>query len=121
VVAREANSEELVLFYQHAAEMMRGYHLHVGAVDRLLALPRIPALYTKDRALAVMLPVDYLFWTSRVARVAQALTAHVPARPRIARRELWIAGNVSPRARQEFEALGWRVYEQVLTQLNPPA
>ena len=25
-VAREANSEELVLFYEHVAEMMRGYH-----------------------------------------------------------------------------------------------
>ena len=119
-VAREAPSEEMALFYQHVAEMMRGYHLHVGTVDRLLALPRIPALYTKDQALVVMVPVDYLFWTSRVARVAQALTAHVPSRPRIARRELWIAGNVSPRARQEFEALGWLVYEQVSVRLNPP-
>ena len=101
--------------------MMRGYHLHVGAVDRLLALPRIPALYTKNHALVVMLPVDYLFWTSRVAMVAQALTAKMPRRPRIARRELWIAGNVSPRARQELEALGWTVYEQVSAKLNPPA
>lgn len=120
-VAKEADSEDLVLFYQYVAEMMHGYHLHVGAVDRLLALPRIPALYTKDQALVVMLPVDYLFWTSRVARVAQAMTASVPDRPRIARRELWIAGNVSPRARQEFEALGWTVYEQVFERLNPPA
>ncbi len=120
-VASEANSEELVLFYEHVAEMMRGYHEHVGAVDRLLSMPRVPALYTKDRALVVMLPVDYLFWTSRVARVAQALTANVPSRPRVARRELWIAGNVSPRARQELEALGWTVHAQVLAQLNPPA
>lgn len=120
-VAREANSDELVLFYQQVAEMMRGYHLHVGAVDRLLALPRIPALYTKNHALVVMLPVDYLFWTSRVAMVAQALTAKMPSRPRIARRELWIAGNVSPRARQELETLGWTVYEQVSAKLNPPA
>ena len=120
-VASEANSEELVLFYEHVAEMMRGYHAHVGAVDRLLSMPRVPALYTKDRALVVMLPVDYLFWTSRVARVAQALTANVPSRPRVARRELWIAGNVSPRARQELEAMGWTVHAQVLAQLNPPA
>jgi hypothetical protein len=120
-VAREANSDELVLFYQQVAEMMRGYHLHVGAVDRLLALPRIPALYTKNHALVVMLPVDYLFWTSRVAMVAQALTATMPSRPRIARRELWIAGNVSPPARRELEALGWTVYEQVSAKLNPPA
>lgn len=120
-VATEANSEELVLFYQHVAEMMRGYHAHIVAVDRLLVLPRIPALYARNGALVVMLPVDYIFWTSRVARVAQALTAHAPSRPRIARRELWIAGNVSPRARQEFEALGWTVHEQALAQLNPPA
>ena len=73
------------------------------------------------RGLVVMLPVDYLFWTSRVAMVAQALTAKMPSRPRIAQRELWIAGNVSPRARQEFEALGWTVYEQVSAKLNPPA
>jgi hypothetical protein len=118
-VAREANSEELVLFYQHVAEMMRGYHLHVGAVDRLLALPRNPALYTKDQVLVVMLPVDYLFWTSRAARIAQALTASVPARLRIARCELWIAGDVSPRAKQELEAMGWTVYDQVFKRLNP--
>ena len=120
-VARDAPSEEMALFYQHVAEMMRGYHLHVGTVERLLELPRIPALYSKGQALVVMLPVDYLFWTSRVARVAQALTAYAPSRPRIARRELWIAGNVSPRARQELEVLGWTVYEQVFAQLNPPA
>jgi hypothetical protein len=66
-----------------------------------------------------MLPVDHLFWTSRVASVAQALTTHVPSRPRIAQRELWIAGNVSPRARQELESLGWAVYEQVSAKLNP--
>ena len=118
-VAKEANSEDLVVFYQHVVEMMRGYHVHVGAVDRLLVLPRIPALYTKNKSLVVMLPVDYLFWTSRVVSVAQALTAHVPRRPRIARRELWIAGNVSPRARQELESLGWGVYEQVSSKLNP--
>jgi hypothetical protein len=111
----------MALFYQEVAEMMRGYHLQVGAVDRLLALPRIPALYSKDQALVVLLPVDYLFWTSRVARVAQALTAHVPSRPRIVRRELWIAGNVSPRARQELETLGWTVHEQVFARLYPPA
>jgi len=120
-VATEANSDELVLFYQQVAEMMRGYHLHVSPVDRLLPMPRIPALYTKHHALVVMLPVDCLFWTSRVALVAQALTARVPIRPRIARRELWIAGNVSPRARHEFESLGWRVFEQVSAKLNPPA
>jgi hypothetical protein len=118
-VAEEANSEELVLFYQHVVEMMRGYHVHIGAVDRLLVLPRVPALYTKNKTLVVMLPVDDLFWTSRVASVAQALTTHVPSRPRIAQRELWIAGNVSPRARQELESLGWTVYEQVSAKLNP--
>ena len=118
-VAKEANSEELVLFYQHVVEMMRGYQAHIGAVDRVLALPRIPALYTKNKTLVVMLPVDYMFWTPRVASVAQALTTHVPDRPRIARRELWIAGNVSPRARQELESLGWKVYEQVSATLNP--
>ncbi|SLM46818.1 conserved protein of unknown function [Nitrospira japonica] len=118
-VAEEAPSEELVLFYQHLVEMMRGYHVHVGAVDRLLVLPRVPALYTKNKTLVVMLPLDYVFWTPRVASVAQALTTHVPSRPRIARRELWIAGNASPRARQELESLGWTVYEQVSAKLNP--
>ena len=118
-VAGEAPSEELVLFYQHVVEMMRGYHVHIGAVDRLLVLPRVPALYTKNKTLVVMLPVDYLFWTSRVASVAQALTTHVPNRPRIAQRELWIAGNVSQRARQELELLGWTVFEQVSAKLNP--
>jgi len=119
--ASEANSEEAVLFYQYVAEMMRGYHRHVGRADRLIALPKIPALYTTDRRLVVLLPVDHVFWTSRVAGVAAALTANVPRRPRVARREIWVAGNVSAHAREELESAGWAVREQVKARLFPPA
>ena len=50
-------------------------------------------------------PVDYAAWTENVANFAR--------RPDFASTSLdiYLTGRMSPRARQEFERIGWRVHE----------
>ena len=66
------------------------------------------------RLALVPAPVDYVSWTERVA--------HFADRPDIAgapTRRLWLAGKLSPRARQELTARKWAIEEGV--SIVPPA
>jgi hypothetical protein len=60
----------------------------------------------RDGALILPAPVDYVSWTERVASFAQS-----PTFPAVPQRTLWLAGKMSPRAKKEFEALGWTLRE----------
>jgi hypothetical protein len=62
---------------------------------------------TQSGALVIAAPVDYVSWTERPAAYVQ--------RPDLAGKahQLWVAGRVSPRARQELTARGWAVREGV--------
>lgn len=60
----------------------------------------------QDGAVILPTPVDYISWTERVARFATQ-----PAFLRMSPRTLWLAGQMSPRAKKEFTANGWTVYE----------
>jgi NAD-dependent DNA ligase len=57
-------------------------------------------------AIVVPAPVDYVSWTERVARFANRNDL------KAAQRTILLTGKMSPRARQEFEALGWKVEEE---------
>jgi len=60
----------------------------------------------QDGALILPAPVDYLSWTERLARFATQ-----PAFLEVPQRTLWLAGQMSPRAKKEFTANGWTIHE----------
>ena len=61
-------------------------------------------------AIVVPAPVDYVSWTERVARFANRGDLKAP------QRTILLTGKMSPRARQEFEALGWKIEEEARPQ-----
>ena len=65
-------------------------------------------LVARDQTGAVIMPapVDYLCWTERVAAFATQ-----PAFLSVSQRTLWVAGQLSPRAKKEFAANGWNIQE----------
>ena len=67
-------------------------------------------LVARDQTGAAILPapVDYLCWTERVAAFATQ-----PAFLDVPQRTLWVAGQLSPRAKKEFAANGWNIQESV--------
>jgi hypothetical protein len=65
-------------------------------------------LVAEDQTGAAILPtpVDYLCWTERIARFATQ-----PTFLAVPQRTLWVAGQMSPRAKKEFAANGWTIHE----------
>jgi hypothetical protein len=61
---------------------------------------------TRDGAILVPAPLDYVPWTQAVATFARR--PDLKAKNRTA----WLTGRLSPRAKQEFAAARWTVQEE---------
>jgi hypothetical protein len=57
----------------------------------------------RDGALILPAPVDYVSWTERIASFATSPDL------KASQRTVWLSGKMSPRAKKEFEVLGWTV------------
>jgi len=60
----------------------------------------------RDGTLVALAPVDYVSWTERIAGFAGSEDL------KAAQWTVLLAGKMSPRAKKEFEALGWIVREE---------
>ncbi len=116
-VAVEAESEEEAFFFQRMAEMMLGYHELVSPGQEILVSNHIPLLYTKNQHLVLTVMLDYGWWSSEAHGISTTLTAFSPANRTITTREFWVSGKLSPRAKNELEARGWKVEVDGMTKL----
>jgi hypothetical protein len=103
-LAATAASEDQARFLMGAAQMLAHHHEWVTPLTTVLARGTVVGK-TAAGGLVVGAPVDYVAWTESVANFAR--------RPDFAASSLdiWLTGRMSPRARQEFERIGWRVHE----------
>jgi hypothetical protein len=99
-LASTARSEEQARFLATAVRMLGKAH----DLEEVTATGTVVGR-EKNGALVVPAPVDYVSWTERVARFADREGLKAPVR------SIWLTGKMSPRARQEFEARGWKVNE----------
>jgi hypothetical protein len=63
---------------------------------------------TKDGAVAVILPTDHLIWSERVASALMEIS-DTPKVAESAGKELWVLGDLSDKARDEFKKAGWKI------------
>jgi hypothetical protein len=103
-LAATAANEDQARFLMGAAQMLAHHHEWVTPLAALMARGTMVGK-TAAGGLVVGAPVDYVAWTENVANFAR--------RPDFAASSLdiWLTGRMSPRARQEFERIGWRVHE----------
>ena len=99
-LAATARSEEQARFLTTAVRLLGKAH----ALDEVTATGTIIGR-EKGGGIVVPAPVDYVSWTERVARFANRDDL------KASERSIWLTGKMSPRARREFEALGWKVNE----------
>ena len=103
-LAATAANEDQARFLVGAAQMLAHHHEWVTPLTMVMARG---AMVGKTAAGGVVVgaPVDYAAWTENVANFAR--------RPDFASTSLdiYLTGRMSPRARQEFERIGWRVHE----------
>jgi hypothetical protein len=105
-LASTAESEVQARFLTDAVGMLVRYSETQAPITRLIVRR---AIIGQDRngAIVVQAPVDYVSWTELVSYFAH--------RPDLAksRRTIWLTGQLSPVARENFRALGWTVNEKV--------
>jgi hypothetical protein len=108
-LAAGSASEDDARFLTGCVQMLARHH---ETVERLSAVTGRGTVIgrTSGGAVVVPGPVDYLSWTQRISNFAK--------RPDLqaTKRGIWLTGRMSPRAKQEFAALGWAVHEGVSPQ-----
>jgi hypothetical protein len=121
-MALRAKREEEALFFQRLAEMMVNYHHTVVPINKLIIVEdRLILGYTDDQALVATVPVFRLPWTRDVAQAAEAVLEEASSQGRVRRLEIWLTGELTPRARTELESRGFMVHEGAfLRLLGPP-
>ncbi len=108
-----SQSEQQSIFLMRQAEAVLGFHQNVTAVDRLERSNRQVTLYTTDSRAVSIMPADHLVWSVGASIIAdQAIYRGM-------RRELWLTGSISDRARAEFSDRGWRVMADMRDRLAP--
>jgi len=110
--AAGAESEEEAIIQIGSAIMLQWYHSNESRIARLVPSGIVPVAHAADGHLALMLPVDRMFWTEDVATGAERLSA-LAREQGDGRIRLWTRAVVSERCRQELESLGWTVRSEV--------
>jgi hypothetical protein len=99
-LAATARSEEQARFLATAVRLLGKPH----ELEEVTATGTVVGR-EKGGSIVVPAPVDYVSWTERVAGFANRDDLKASGR------SVWLTGKMSPRARREFEALGWKVNE----------
>jgi hypothetical protein len=100
-IARTQDETRLVAA---AVNMLARHHETVQALAQLAAPGPIIGR-TASGAVLVPAPVDYVAWTARAGGFAAREDLKAQSRT------IWLSGRMSPRAKKEFAARGWKVDE----------
>jgi len=110
-LAALTNNADMTLFRQRQSEMYAGYHKAVTPLTQFVSVGQVPGARASNGALVFNFPIDYLVWTDSLARLVANTDVLANQLAGITRKELWLTGNLSPRARTEMRRLGWVTYE----------
>ena len=113
--AAQVNSTSDALFYTRMIELLAMYHQQRGAIDRIVATKRIPFVLTRRRRAVVIFPVDYFRWTKTAHGITHYLHKEMSQHP--VHMELWVKGQISPKARIELGNKGWALFDRAGTRI----
>ena len=112
-----ADSDALCMLRQRQARMYAAYHAKVQPLERLAASGNLAMARARDGKIVIAVPVDHLVWTESVAQSVANADDLPKEFAGAAAREFWLGGTISPRARAELEARGWKIRENAAEQL----
>ena len=108
-LALAADGWRLAAYYQRSAHMLARLHRQ-RPLDRLVARSeKLVAAVSRGGQAILVLPVDHLAWTESLDLVASGLERQRRTLDFEGGVVLLLAGDLTPRARQGVEALGWTV------------
>lgn len=104
--AAGANSVVLAFYYRRQAELIAYYSKKVSPVRAIARAGRAPMIET-DRGTVSILPVDYLYWSEPINKLAAN-----------GRGAMWITGRASKRATSQLGAMGWKITPNIGKRLD---
>lgn len=107
-VATGASEVSVARYYRAMAQMMGAYHTYIDKVKEIRNIRGILHLYKADGTIVILSPVDYVFWTKRLADRLTEFESQLNNSPK---KEIWITGQFDEQARAQFENAGWKVIE----------
>jgi hypothetical protein len=109
--AAGAKSEREAVFLSESAYMLQKLHAQ-SPVEAILQDTRVMVAKTKDGRAIALLPGDYMPWTERLANGAKEIGERTQKELGAGKREIWIQGELSPKAKQELKTVGWAFREK---------
>ena len=100
---------EVQVYLQSAGLLVLAHTAH--ALKSLVPGVRLPSAERDGGQLVVCGAFEAVYWTEGVARAEAELRTSLPPEREGARRELWLVGTVSERARRELAERGWQLHE----------
>lgn len=114
------DSEDLAAFRVRTAEMYASHDRNVDGIAEFIEIGAMVAGRTRNNAVVLITPVDYLLWTSTTAGVVERVEAELRARGDLGERRIWLE-RASDRSKQELEKRGWKVHESASEKLAATA
>ncbi len=99
---RAVDSEEGAVRLQRVAELARGYHRNVAPLREVARVDGEILLRSEDDTIAIVLPADRLLWTPATLALVETVAGFAPPEAAVDRREIWITGEFSARARDNL-------------------
>jgi len=116
--AVEADSEIDAFTYQQIVEILAGYNRSVSPIMEFTIHKGIPVGYAKNGSLVMGFPVDIGRWAPFSEYLFEDFGKSPIKSGSIKKRELWIFGELTPRARRELGNLGITVTEHVTAKVG---
>ena len=105
------DNSDMAFFRQRQAQMYAGYSKTVNPVKEFISIYDISVAKTSDNKIIFNVPLDYMIWTKGLSRVARIITQEVARMEDVTGREIWVAGKLSPLAKESLKKMGWTVYQ----------
>lgn len=106
--AAESRDEREALFHVESAELLLQQHART-AFSALLADSLATVAVTGDRTAYLLLPVDWVRWTSDAGATARDIASRARKELKAADLVVVVTGKASTRAAKELAALGWTI------------
>ncbi len=108
-----ARDEVSANFFLNTAETMRGYHETVSPITEITVIHGFAFAKTQKGSVLMPFPLDHGVWSEKASQVIDFLKSNYKSPGFNGRFEMWVAGTVSPLARQQLAIRGFTVTENV--------
>ena len=121
-LASKLEGAEEAGFFVASCVLLEKYHEAHGPLKKILAGPVMPRGAKVDGTLVLAFALDYLVWTKDIAAAATKIDGTAKSDASLEKVEIWVAGSLSSRSKDEIAALGWAIHEKAAEKLGiqPP-